>query len=334
MKTGRYILTMMLLSSAFLSVSASAQQKRTLTDALKAFQLKSGKMLAYSSTLTDKVTVNPSSTELEDILEGTGFTYSISGDVIYIIASVKEDKKDDVVSVALHKEEEVMELRKELESPYDGGGDYPIPAPSKVNVPPLKLMNVEEYDRTYDPKRDPSGRFAVKTDLVELSTSSLNIGLECALGRKMTVDFYGAYNPWTFSDNRKMKYWRVRPELRYWACHRFNGFFLSISANGGQFNWGGMLPWGFADGKAFGVIDPGPLAESRYQGWSAGAVIAFGWQWIAGKRLSIEAELGIAYEYIDYGQYRCVSCGTRLSDGVTTKLLPDVLRIGLVYFIK
>ncbi|MGN0201157.1 MAG: DUF3575 domain-containing protein [Candidatus Cryptobacteroides sp.] len=330
MRRGIYIFIVLLFSCA----SAVAQQRMTLTDALQAYQQRSGKTIAYSSTLTDKVFVSSGASELEDILKGSGFTYTVLGDVIYIVASEREERGIGAAPVALYKAEEVNEVRKELDAPYDGGKEYPVPDPSSVSVPPFKAMNTGEYDRIYSPDRNPAGRFAVKTDLVELSTATLNLGLECALGNKWTLEFYGAYNPWTFQNNRKMKYWRVRPELRYWSCHRFNGFFLAVSANGGQFNWGGMLPWGFVDGKAFGVLEPGLLMESRYQGWNVGAGIALGWQWMAGKRLSIETELGIAYEYINFGQYKCITCGTRLAEGESMKLLPDVLRIALVYYIK
>ena len=52
---------------------------------------------------------------------------------------------------------------------------------------------------------------AVKTNLLYDATSTLNLGVEFGLARRWTLDVSGNYNPWTFSENRKMKHWLVQP---------------------------------------------------------------------------------------------------------------------------
>ena len=83
---------------------------------------------------------------------------------------------------------------------------------------------------------------AVKTNLLYDATSTLNLGVEFGLARRWTLDVSGNYNPWTFSENRKMKHWLVQPEVRWWNCTRFSGHFVGFHALGGGYNWGGMLP--------------------------------------------------------------------------------------------
>ena len=65
-----------------------------------------------------------------------------------------------------------------------------------------------------------AGAFAqkvgIKTNLLYDATTTMNLGIEFGLAPKWTLDISGNYNPWTFSENRKMKHWLIQPEARYW----------------------------------------------------------------------------------------------------------------------
>lgn len=174
---------------------------------------------------------------------------------------------------------------------------------------------------------------AVKTNLLYDATSTLNLGFEFGLSKKWTLDVSGNYNPWTFSANRKMKHWLVQPEARYWLCEKFNGHFFGIHAHGGQYNWGGMLPWGFKNGKMFG-IESRQMSEHRFQGWLAGAGISYGYQWILSNRWSLEASLGVGYAYLDYGKYKCEKCGEKIKDEHRNYFGPTKAAISIIYIIK
>lgn len=179
-----------------------------------------------------------------------------------------------------------------------------------------------------------SQNVAVKTNLLYDATSTLNLGVEIGLSPKWTLDVSGNYNPWTFSDDKKMKLWLIQPEARYWLCEKFNGHFFGIHAHGGQFNWGGMLPFGFKNGKMFGSIENSNIQKHRYQGWLAGAGISYGYQWILGTHWSLEASLGIGYAYLNYDKYPCASCGKKLKDGHKNYVGPTKAAITLIYMIK
>ena len=68
-------------------------------------------------------------------------------------------------------------------------------------------------------------KWAVKSNLLYDATATINLGVEAALGRRVTLDVSGNYNPWKFGDAR-WKHWLVQPEVRYWLCESFNGHFF------------------------------------------------------------------------------------------------------------
>ena len=75
---------------------------------------------------------------------------------------------------------------------------------------------------------------ALKTDLVNWATASLNLEPEVKVGRKSTMALGLSWNPWTFSDNKKWRHLRVQPEYRYWICRPFGGHFLGLHAAFGK----------------------------------------------------------------------------------------------------
>lgn len=141
---------------------------------------------------------------------------------------------------------------------------------------------------------------AVKTNALYWATSTPNLGFEVGLGKQWTLDVLGGYNPFTFGDNKKLKHWLVQPELRWWTCERFNGHFLGVHLHGGMFNVGGVkLPFGMFPS----------LEDYRYEGEYYGGGLSYGYQWILGRRWSLEAEIGVGYARLNYDKYDCPKCG-------------------------
>ena len=65
----------------------------------------------------------------------------------------------------------------------------------------------------------------VKTNVVMDALKIINLGAEVGLSKKLTLDLYANYNPWTYKDQKMMKMLAFQPELRYWFCDKFNGHF-------------------------------------------------------------------------------------------------------------
>ncbi len=176
-------------------------------------------------------------------------------------------------------------------------------------------------------------KVGVKTNLLYDATTSMNLGIEFGMGEKWTMDISGNYNPWTFSDSRKMQHLLVQPEARYWLCERFNGHFFGLHSHYAQYNWGGMLPFGFSDGKMFG-IENDAMMNYRYEGWLAGGGLSYGYHWMLGKRWGLEATLGVGYAYLKYDKYPCKVCGKKLGAEHKNYFGPTKVGITLIYMIK
>lgn len=176
---------------------------------------------------------------------------------------------------------------------------------------------------------DASGqKAAVKTNLLyDIAAYTANLGVEIGLAPRWTLDVSANYNGWTLSDNRRWKHWVVQPEARYWLCDRFAGHFFGLHAHGGQFNIGGLK-----NGISFLGSDFSKLENRRYQGWLAGAGIAYGYSWILGKHRNREAEIGLGYIYTRFDTYPCADCGRKIAeDGSHHYVGPTKAAINLVY---
>ena len=128
----------------------------------------------------------------------------------------------------------------------------------------------------------------VKTNVLADAFLNVNAGVEIGLAPRWTLDVAGYYNGWTLSHDRKWKHWMVQPEARYWFCDRFVGHFVGLHALGGQYNIGGLK-----NSFSFLGTDFSKLSDRRYQGWMAGAGLAYGYSWMLGKRWNLEAEIGV-----------------------------------------
>lgn len=129
---------------------------------------------------------------------------------------------------------------------------------------------------------------ALKTNGLYWLTTTTNLDVEVALSNKWTVELLGAYNPWTFSNDKKLRLWLVQPEAKYWLCEKFEGHFFGVHLHGGQFY--------------------STLANKRRDGYLAGAGISYGYDWIITPHFNIEAEIGIGYAYLWYKESDCISC--------------------------
>ena len=113
---------------------------------------------------------------------------------------------------------------------------------------------------------------ALKTNALYWGATTPNASVEIGLSRKFTTDWQLAYNPWTFRDDRKMRFWLVQPELRYWFCESFEGHFVGAHLHGVQY-YGGF-------------------SDKRYDGYLAGGGVTYGYNWILSSHWNLEALIG------------------------------------------
>lgn len=166
----------------------------------------------------------------------------------------------------------------------------------------------------------------IKTNLLTDATLSPNLGVEVGLAPKWSLDVMGEVNFW--SVNRHLwKHWFVQPEARYWFCDRFAGHFLGIHALGGQYNFGNIR-----NGVTFLGSKFKNLTDYRYQGWAAGAGIAYGYAWVLAKHWNLEAEIGIGWLYTRFDKFSCHNCGKKLESNRPHNYVgPTKLAVNLEY---
>lgn len=172
----------------------------------------------------------------------------------------------------------------------------------------------EQMGKTYLPK------FAIKTNALYWATTTPNLGLEVPLAKKLTLDVSGNYNPWKFSDDKKLKHWLVQPELRYWLCERFNGSFFGLHGHYAEYNVSNLDLFGMGD--------------YRYEGNLYGAGISYGYHWILKHRWSMEATIGAGYARLKYDKYECGNCGEKLGHKTKNYFGPTKIGLSIIYTIK
>ena len=165
----------------------------------------------------------------------------------------------------------------------------------------------------------------IKTNLLADGFLSPNLGVEIGLAPRWTLDLTGQVNFWDVN-NHKWKHWLAQPEARYWFCDRFAGHFLGFHVLGGQFNIGQIKNNIKFLGNDFSV-----LTDHRYQGWAAGAGVAYGYAFILGDHWNLELELGVGYAYLTGDKFECAECGRKVGSGKHHYVGPTKAAVNLVY---
>lgn len=178
-----------------------------------------------------------------------------------------------------------------------------------------------------------SQNIAVKTNLLYDLTTSLNVGGEIRCNDTYSISTTISYNPWTFADNRKMKHFLIQPELRRWFDDVFVGNFIGIQTHYAQFNFGGMLPWGFGNGKMFGLENP-TILNNRFQGNLIGLGLSYGYQWMISPLWNLEASIALGYAYLNYDRYGQAKGAPRIEKSHANYVGPTQIGISLIYFIQ
>ena len=169
-------------------------------------------------------------------------------------------------------------------------------------------------------------KVGIKTNVLYDLTTTVNLGLEIALGHDFTLELPVNYIGWQYGDTT-WKHFLVQPELRYWTCSRFNGHFFGIHGHYARFNVGGIK---FLDGIDFFKA----RRDMRYQGQLYGGGISYGYQWYLGPRWNLEATIGVGYARMCYDVIPIVSCGEIIKDATHDYWGVTKVGVTFIYFIK
>lgn len=164
---------------------------------------------------------------------------------------------------------------------------------------------------------------SVKTNALYWATGTMNLGMEVGLGKRVTFDVSGNYNPFQFKDDTYLKFWSVNPEFRFWFGEKFYGHFLGLGAVYGEYNMSGIAYPGYSWAK-----------DSRYEGWIVSVGITYGYQWPIAKRWNMEAFAGVGFMSTGYDKYEKGECGKFIASDCEHIPFPTKLGLSFIYLIR
>lgn len=174
-------------------------------------------------------------------------------------------------------------------------------------------------------QRVSAQRIALKTNALYWATTTPNIGAELKVAPRWTLGLTAGYNPFTFSENAKLKHVLIEPEARYWLCSTYAGHFVGVNALYSHYNAGNIdVPFGI-----FPELD-----DHRFQGDIGAVGVLYGYSWMLGRRWSLEAAIGIGVGVTHYKKYMCEVCGSQVDEDTRWLFMPTKLAVSVVYYIK
>lgn len=181
-----------------------------------------------------------------------------------------------------------------------------------------------------------SQKIAIKNNLAYDALLTPNLSLEFSLGKKWTLDTQAGMNFFFYEDDamasgykaNKWSHWLLQPEIRYWTCEVFNGWFLGFHAHGGQMNVGGVnIPFILQNHHK-------EMEAHRYEGYFYGGGVSAGYHWILSNRFSMETSVGIGYARVKYDKFKCTTCGKKVGKGNADYLGPTKIAVSVIYMLK
>ncbi|MBR5404301.1 MAG: DUF3575 domain-containing protein [Bacteroidales bacterium] len=150
-------------------------------------------------------------------------------------------------------------------------------------------------------------RWALKTNVLHDATMSVNLAVEWGFAPHWSAEVSGSVNWWQPAE-MSLQHVLVQPELRYWFCDRFSGWFVDAHAIGGYTpSVGGF--WDFSQYyEKFPNLKTFYLQNAKMLGGGVG----FGYDFIISRHWNLELEMGLGYMFVKGDEY---SDGVRILQG-------------------
>jgi len=166
---------------------------------------------------------------------------------------------------------------------------------------------------------------AVKTNVLADVAFLPNLGVELKVNKRLSLAMDAHYNWYKSGQSKRLRHWIISPELRYWLCNPLSGHFFGVHALGGEFNIGDVkLPL-----LMFPETD-----DNRYEGYTIGAGISYGYHKILSPRWGLEMNIGLGFMHSKYERYRCVKCSEQTGAGNKNWMGATKASLAVVYIIN
>ena len=264
---------------------------------------------------------------LSEALQETQYTYRRIGNYILIVPYIPEVVEVEEVPPPPVYEEPVTEIIITTEEPIEVVYN-PIPSPPVPALPPVPVENPEPVEEVILPpviRENSPPRFVLKTNVLYLATTTINLGVEFRLSNHLTIDIAGGWNPFVFDNNARFTHVLVQPTLRYWVREPFRGDFFGLSLMYSNFNMGGIsLPFNMM--PAF--------AHYRFRGNAYGVSLQYGNLWRLSPRWGIESTINVGHLFINYQTFEGGQYGEKIESNVRHFFGPTNASVSLIYFIR
>lgn len=144
----------------------------------------------------------------------------------------------------------------------------------------------------------PSGKYAVKTNILYDFTGTINLGLEYSVAPQWTVDVSFNINQWNVYNGCQLKHFLIQPEGRYWLSQSYKGHFVGAHVHYALFDMGNVQ-----NGIKFLGTNFSSLTKHRFDGWLLGLGVGYGYVFNIYDNLNLELEIGLGYAYLEYDKY-------------------------------
>jgi len=161
--------------------------------------------------------------------------------------------------------------------------------------------------------------FSVGTNIIGLADlGTANLEMSAAVARHLSFNGYLRYNPWTFRSgdctsqfqNRKRS---ISVSARWWPWYVYSGWWFSLGGELMEYNRGGLF------------------TKETEEGIAVGAVISGGYTLMIHRNWNLELGLSMWAGGTNYTRYDCPICGRMIESGIKTFLLPDDVKLSVVY---
>lgn len=162
-------------------------------------------------------------------------------------------------------------------------------------------------------------KFSVSSDLLGYAClGTLNAELSYSVSRYWCITAGARYNPFTFRKGDPDRQFQLRQQsyfagARLWPWHTLSGWWFEGKFRYQEFNAGGILSRGTKEGDRFGT--------GIYAGYTH----------MLSRHLNLEFGAGLWTGYEIFRKYSCPFCGVTTSSGSRWFVLPDDVKIAVVY---
>lgn len=141
--------------------------------------------------------------------------------------------------------------------------------------------------------------WAVKTNLLhDIATLSPNVAVEYAFDEQMSVELALSANYWRSWGGSRLNHLLLQPEVKYWFCEKYDGWFVSATAMAGLATLGNFL-----DLSQFHPKSPDLSNFLLKDAFAVSLGIGGGYDFILSRHWNLEVEGAIGYMYARGDEY-------------------------------